>query len=368
MRVLHIADLQDFGGIPNLVIKLSTYQADVQGMDVAVLTALNSAVEAGHVQIYQGRMKSGFDLNPKKLWKIYRVFKQYDILHFHGFAPQVALCSLLAGRRVIHTEHGTFKRANQRQSGSDYIKKRILGVPYLERFPEQVVFVSEWLRRDVGLETDRSVVIHNGTLVKAATVDHSANNRATFNVVFAGRLVPVKRADHLISAFASVEDKEGVLLQIVGDGPSRSALEAQAQGLLESNQYKFYGYREDVEFFYRSADLVVLPTRGESFGLVAIEAMQWGVPVVCLRDGGGVVEILEGIHDKLVVDDLAEAITYWRCHPEERARISDELRERAVSYYTVERMAEEYRQLYLDVLSGQDIKGASSALQKTALS
>ena len=355
MRVLHIANLKRFGGIKNLVSEMSTYQAGVQGMEVAILSVLKGGEANVSVRIHEANMNSGFDINPKKLWKIYRVLKQHDILHFHGFFPQIAFCSIFAGRQIIHTEHGTFKSANQRQSWKDYLKKRILGLPFLERFPARVVFVSEWLRRDIGLQSDRCVVIHNGTAAKGRPADHPVHDCAMFNVLFAGRLVPVKRVESLINAFALLEDKEEALLQIVGDGPSRPALEAQARGLLNREYYKFYGYCTDVDRFYEAADVVVLPTQGEPFGLVAIEAMRWGVPAICFRDGGGVVEILRGAHDMLVVDDergLAEAIAYWRRHPEERAEVGKKLQERAASHFTIERMAEEYRQLYQDVLNG----------------
>lgn len=337
-----------------MVHELSAYQNDVQGLDVAILTMIEGGAVEAPIQVYEGKMRSGFDIHPGRLRNIYRVLKQYDILHWHGFSPQIAVCSLLAGRPIVHTEHGTFKRANQRQSWTDFVKKRLLGVPFLRRFPAQVVFVSDWLRQEVGLETDRGIVVHNGTAMNGRVKRASVRDQDTFQVLFAGRLAPVKRVDRLISAFASLEKSEGVHLHIVGDGPSRTSLEEQAREMLQPGRYTFHGYCTDVDPFYEAADLVVLPTRGESFGLVAIEAMRWGVPILCCPDGGGVVEVLEGVHDKLVVDDLARAIMFWRGHPEEQVRVGQQLQERALSYFTVERMAEDYKQVYEHVLNGQD--------------
>lgn len=355
MRVLHIVNLRRFGGIQNLVIELSVHQSASQDMDVAILSVLKGGSSNSSVSIFEGNMKSGFDISPKKLWTIYRRLEQYDILHFHGFFPQIALCSIFAGRQIVHTEHGTFKSASRKQSWKDYLKKRILGFAFLKRFPARVVFVSEWLRRDVGLETGRGVVIHNGTNVTGQPADASARSRITFNVLFAGRLVPGKRAGSLINAFALLEENEGMLLQIVGDGPARAELETQARLLLDPETYSFHGYCPDIDQYYDAADLVVLPTRGEPFGLVVIEAMRHGVPVICFSDGGGAVEILEGVDDRLVVDDeqhLADAISYWRRHPEERAEVGGRLREKADSYFTLDRMADEYRQLYRQILEG----------------
>ena len=107
-------------------------------------------------------------------------------------------------------------------------------------------------------------------------------------VLFVGRLVPYKGIDVLLEAMRG----SGVVALLVGDGPLRSALERRARDLGVDIQVHFLGAVEsrELEALYTAADLLVLPsvTRQEAFGVVQIEAMGRGKPVVSTRLGTGV--------------------------------------------------------------------------------
>ena len=107
-------------------------------------------------------------------------------------------------------------------------------------------------------------------------------------VLFVGRLVPYKGVDVLLEALKGVD----AAALIVGDGPLRAALEAQARALGVAEPVRFLGSVADEELaaLYRACDVFVLPsvTRQEAFGVVQLEAMAAGKPVVSTDLGTGV--------------------------------------------------------------------------------
>jgi glycosyltransferase involved in cell wall biosynthesis len=118
------------------------------------------------------------------------------------------------------------------------------------------------------------------------------------------RLIPRMGVDMLLDAWANqgVEGDDALLL-IAGDGPSRSELEAQAAALGVTSQVHFLGRVGDDELvaLYQAADVCVVPTVSlEGFGLVVLEALACGTPVVT-TDAGGLPEALGALDPSLVV-------------------------------------------------------------------
>jgi len=125
--------------------------------------------------------------------------------------------------------------------------------------------------------------------------------QSAFLLLYVGRLVPVKRVDVLIEAvrLASASGADIGLL-VVGDGAERKRLEAQACGIPHVH---FVGFKEwrHLPKYYGIADLFVLPSEVESWGLVINEAMASGLPVVATRIAGAAGDlIVEGQNGFLV--------------------------------------------------------------------
>lgn len=97
-----------------------------------------------------------------------------------------------------------------------------------------------------------------------------------------GALMPVKGMDTLIRAFRGLPDPR-LRLALVGQGPDRAALEALAAG---DARIRFAGFRSDVRALYHAFDLFVFPSREEPFGLVALEALDAGLPIVATATDG----------------------------------------------------------------------------------
>jgi glycosyltransferase involved in cell wall biosynthesis len=115
--------------------------------------------------------------------------------------------------------------------------------------------------------------------------------RRPCNVLFAGRLVALKRTNLLLDAIAQLRGQgESVRCTVVGDGPERSSLERQAVSLGIAQQVIFAGWLQvlgkEMLAAYDAADVFCLPSFSEGLPLVLIEAMARGVPVVATAVSG----------------------------------------------------------------------------------
>jgi N-acetyl-alpha-D-glucosaminyl L-malate synthase BshA len=105
---------------------------------------------------------------------------------------------------------------------------------------------------------------------------------------------PVKRIEDVIGVFASVRRAIKARLVMVGDGPERAAAETLAGELGLGEDVHFLGNQVGVEQLLGQADLFLLPSEKESFGLGALEAMSCGVPVIGCQTGGLPEVVLHG--------------------------------------------------------------------------
>ena len=101
---------------------------------------------------------------------------------------------------------------------------------------------------------------------------------------------PVKRVDDVVRVFAAVRTEIPSKLLLVGDGPERARIESLCRDLDLCHDVHFVGKLKSVEQVYSVADLFLLPSETESFGLSALEAMASGVPVIS-SDTGGIPEV-----------------------------------------------------------------------------
>jgi glycosyltransferase involved in cell wall biosynthesis len=162
-------------------------------------------------------------------------------------------------------------------------------------------------------------------------------------VVYVGRLVPEKGVDVLLRALPGMlASQPCACLVIAGDGPERPELERLARELGVAGQVHFVGTQHDVLPYYRLATVVAVPSRYEPFGLVAVEAMAAGRPVVASRVGGLAETVVDGTTGRQTApadpQALAEGLLGVLCSPEDAARMGAAGRERVRAEYTEERM------------------------------
>ncbi len=215
------------------------------------------------------------------LFSFFRGLKaDYDIIHAHYAIPQGfagVLLKRVRGRPLVLTIHGS----DLTVLGSSPFVRPIL--KWVLRNCDRIIAVSAYMKGLViglGVPEERVRVIHNG-------VDtHSPAEEGEARLLFIGALVKQKGADILIWAFEEIKKKLPELkLVLVGDGPDREMLEGLVSRL-GARDVEFKGYVEDIDGVFTSQSVLVVPSRQEGFGIVALEAMARGVPVVASKTGG----------------------------------------------------------------------------------
>lgn len=171
-----------------------------------------------------------------------------------------------------------------------------------------------------GVDKNKIRVVYNGVDSRFRVLDRQTMRRQlalpppAFIVLFVGLLVPVKGVEILLQAVAHLGD-ERVLCVLVGEGPMRGELEAQARQAGIEPQVLFAGQHptHEIPAWINAADVVVLPSYSEGRPNVVVEAQACGVPVIATRVGG-TPELVNDGETGLLVDSgdpaqLALAIT-----------------------------------------------------------
>jgi N-acetyl-alpha-D-glucosaminyl L-malate synthase BshA len=166
---------------------------------------------------------------------------------------------------------------------------------------------------------------------------------------------PVKRLVDVVQVFARVNAQLPSRLVLVGDGPDRDAAEAELEKLGLAGRARWLGKVEDVPDVLRWADLYLLPSQTESFGLSALEALATGVPVIGARVGGlpevvedGVSGVLADVGD---VEAMARGAIALLQDPARHRAASLAARRRAADFAT-DKVVPLYEQIYGKVLGG----------------
>jgi glycosyltransferase involved in cell wall biosynthesis len=177
-------------------------------------------------------------------------------------------------------------------------------------------------------------------------------------ILFFGNLVPYKGPEVLLKAFKRVcEDYDDLLLLYVGRGPLQSELEELSQELKVEVEFAGYVTDEDKARYYQAADIFSLPSvnLAEAFGIVNLEAMASGLPIVASRLGGIPDIVREGLNGLLFepgnVEELARALRYLVENQEERERMGRAGRKMAEAYRW-EEIARRTEEVYQELLEG----------------
>jgi N-acetyl-alpha-D-glucosaminyl L-malate synthase BshA len=166
---------------------------------------------------------------------------------------------------------------------------------------------------------------------------------------------PVKRVEDVVRVAARVMEKVPARLIFVGDGPDRPLAEERSRNLGIGDRVVFLGKQESVAELLACADLLLMPSESESFGLTALEAMAVEVPVVGTRCGGLEELIEDGVTGRLLpvgaVDAMADAAIAILSDPELQREIGRAGRAAAVEDYSSERVLQMYESYYEEVLA-----------------
>ncbi|HWQ88824.1 MAG TPA: glycosyltransferase [Desulfitobacteriaceae bacterium] len=167
-------------------------------------------------------------------------------------------------------------------------------------------------------------------------------------------LQPVYGLDILIRAFALLEKRcpGRALLRIAGDGPEKKKLQNLAAQLGITQQVKWLGAipNSEVADLYRSLDVVVVPSRQESFGVTAVEGSACGCPIIASNVGGLPEVVIDQKTGLLIppenVQELCTAMEFMIIHPEKRLLMGQNGRELVIEHYDFQRNVTQMEEVY----------------------
>ncbi|MDI9644802.1 MAG: glycosyltransferase family 4 protein [Candidatus Verstraetearchaeota archaeon] len=318
------------GGLGRHVYNLSVHLAS-KGVDVSVLSftdgtsslwEVSEGVKVTRVNPYVMRYPDFVSwIQGLNMLMIERasLLGNFDLIHVHDWLTAYAGIALKHLRRcpLVATIHAT--ELGRRKRLSNESEKHIHEVEWWLTYEAwKVICCSNYMRDEVqsnlGCPPDKISVIYNGYDPKMAPLNSSPCRRDGKTVIFVGRLV-YEKGPHLLVEAANLLRERDLRFLIVGDGAMRPYLEGLAKRLKVSDRVEFLGHVDDDRLLsvYKEASVMVIPSLYEPFGIVALEAMSLGVPVV-VSNTGGLDEIIRDGYEGLKfqsgsAESLAEAIS-----------------------------------------------------------
>ena len=313
---LHLAAVLDFGGVERHLEVLA--EAGRGGRFEHVFAALGGGGAAeqairrtGSAVHCLGGRPSVY--SPATLWAAWRLIRRVrpDVVHAHGGETNFhgVLAARAAGVRVVLAEEIGIPN----HSG---LGRRVFRAVY--RLTDRVVAVSEavkaWLLEAREAGPSQVVVIDNPVRLPPPPSRRSeASGPVRF--AFVGRLVPEKGLDGLLRAASELRGRGcGFRLTLIGEGEQRASLETLAAHLGLSDHVTFAGFRSNPWPAAAEADVFVLPSLHEGFGLALIEAMAVELPAVSTRVG-------------VAADVVAEGVTGWLAAPGDSAELAAKMQQ-----------------------------------------
>jgi len=318
-----------------------------------------AALEAAGVEVV--RFPIHADLDPLLLWRLVRFLRarRPDIVHthlIHGDLYGTLAARLARVPAVVSTKHND--DAFRRNRFYAWLSRQAA------RRQDRIITISDHLARfsvEVeGLKADKITRIHyglDGTAFRARVRD-VAGVRAEFDIPagaplagVVGRLTEQKGHTYLLRAWVQVTTVfPETRLLVVGDGPLRGELQRRAHDLGLGDSVIFAGRREDVPRIMAALDVVALPSLWEGFGLVLLEAMAVGRPIVASRVSAIPEIVVDGETGLLVpprdVDTLAQALLALLRDPQRATEMGRRGRVRLEQEFTVERMVAQTEAVY----------------------
>ena len=229
---------------------------------------------------------------------------EYDLIHSHYWLSGKVATELSRQWQVPHVTcfHTLAKIKQRARAGERETDRRIAGERVVMAQADAVVSFSRFEKEDVvglyGVPPHKVHVIPAGVdLDMFKPVDGAAaRQRLGLNgesvILYVGRIEPLKGIGILLSALAQMEDRADIRLLIVGGNLEKdhevARLRTMAQALGVHEEVSFIGTvpQNELPIYYSAANVCVLPSYYESFGLAALEAMACGTPVIASRVGG----------------------------------------------------------------------------------
>jgi glycogen synthase len=287
----------------------------------------------------------------RSLWRAHRALRP-DVIHVQCFSAHGAYAtalSVITGTPLVVTLQGeTFMDANDAYGRSWQLRLALrLGLRRARVITACSRYTLDDSIRRFGADPTKSLVIFNGVDLE----EPAGPAKCGSYVLGVGRVVREKGFDLLLDAFAVVAGSHPeTQLVIAGDGPELASLRQRARDLDIEERVELRGHadRETVGALMAGAQVVVVPSRVEPFGIVVLEAWRAGRAVIASARGG-ISEFVADGKNGLVVDPLdatalAESLRRCLSDPSLRQRLGDNAR-RSVPQFAWDVIAARYREV-----------------------
>lgn len=189
-------------------------------------------------------------------------------------------------------------------------------------------------------------------------------------MLYVGRVAFEKNIDFLLEvAQIVIQKKPDVLLVITGEGPAENNLHAKARALGIENSVQFIGYLDrntELNACYKSADVFVFASKSETQGLVLLEAMAQGTPVVAISELGTASILIEGQGARISADNVSEfadKVHGLITQPKVRNRLGSAGKAYASNMWSAGAKAEQMVSFYQDLIIRKKSKKSDTSLQ-----
>jgi len=305
--------------------------------------------------------------------KLRNITTQYKVLAILSFLERSNFVNVLArlfgsSHRAIISEHTNPQYSYHSRSLKNSIAKLLLRVLYARA--NKIIAVSGGVKKTLvgafAIKEEKIQVIHDPCDInKIEEVSCEPVNRPWFNeeipiIITVGRLIEPKGHWHLIHAFAKIRTEMHCRLVILGEGELRDQLEQLARDLGIDKDVAFLGWQENPYKYMARSSIFVFPSVWEGFGIVLVEALACGLPVVSFDCESGPREILrDGEYGMLVSvgdeEGLAKAMIQLLRDGALRESFAQKAETRAQEF-AVGDIAEEYRKYLLGVSRSSNVR------------
>ncbi|NGZ74272.1 N-acetyl-alpha-D-glucosaminyl L-malate synthase BshA [Saccharibacillus alkalitolerans] len=295
--------------------------------------------------------------------------EKLDILHVHYAVPH-AVCAYLAKQmvgeelKIVTTLHGT----DITVLGQDVTLKDLIALAINRSDAVTAVSADLIGQTRAALDITRDIDLTYNFIDKRVyyprEVSKLRNEFASPDekiLMHISNFRPVKRVPDVIDVFHRVNREMPSKLLLVGEGPDMPKVQSRIRELGLEDRVHFLGKQDEIAQVISLADILLLPSEKESFGLVALEAMACGVPTVG-SEAGGIPELVEhGVTGYLApIGDTAAmagyAVSLLR-DPARAAQLRSACLERAYTQFCDQKITREYEEIYYRVL-GRKLPGA----------
>jgi glycosyltransferase involved in cell wall biosynthesis len=352
--VLHVVKVAGISGAENHLLLLLPALRE-RGFDVRVVVlhegepgAAEFGSRLGDAGVPVDRLRISGHGGPRTLARLTRIVRgqQPDILHTH--LVHADFHGLVAGRLarvpvLVSTKHG-FNPFRERRlfAAADRAVARLADVHVAIS-----AGLAQYLAEREGFDASSFEIVHYGIEPGPAPATLPGAPR----LAIVGRLIPIKGHEVLFRALAAVRrELPELTLEVAGDGPLDAELRSTVTRLGLDDVVSFLGQVADVGPVFERAEVVVVPSYGEGFGMVALEAMERGRPVIASAVGG-LPEIVEDGRTGLLVppgdvEALGAALGELTGDRARAAVMGTSGRERALEAFSQERCTERVAELY----------------------